>query len=118
MCGSGFIRPKERGIRPKEIKESILAVESMCRPLSGDPKATLGDALGKVKNKMSIHPALEKAFKSLYGYTSDEGGIRHSLFDESNLTFTDAKFMLVTCAGFTNYLIGKAADLGIQIKES
>jgi AbiJ N-terminal domain 4 len=100
------------------IKESISAVESMCRLLSGDSKATLGVALKTVKDKASIHPALERAFSSLYGYTSDEGGIRHSLLEESNLTFTDAKFMLVTCAGFTNYLIGKAADLGIQIKET
>jgi hypothetical protein len=90
----------------------------MCRLLSGDSKATLGVALKTVKDKASIHPALERAFSSLYGYTSDEGGIRHSLLEGSNLTFTDAKFMLVTCASFTNYLIGKAADLGIQINES
>ena len=99
------------------IKESISAVESICCLISGDNKATLGSALKAVAKKASIHPALEKALDSLYGYTSDAKGIRHALLEENTpLTFTDAKFMLVACSGFANYLIGKAADLGIRIK--
>ena len=57
---------------------------------------------------MHIHPAMENAFTSLYGYTSDEGGIRHAegLF-ESNVTFEEAKYMLVSCCAFVNYLIAE-----------
>ncbi len=83
------------------IKESISAVEAACRLVSGDPSATLGDALKKVNN---LHPALSRAFNLLYGYTSDESGIRHSLIDEPNVTYADAKFMLVACSAFVSYL--------------
>lgn len=83
------------------IKESISAVEAACRLASGKETATLGDALKKIQN---VHPALSKAFNQLYGYTSDESGVRHSLIDESNITYADAKFMLVTCSAFVSYL--------------
>jgi len=45
---------------------------------------------------------------ALYGYTSDSGGIRHALSDEDvTPTFEDAKFMLVSCSAFINYLKAK-----------
>ena len=97
------------------IKESISAVEAACRVLAGKPKAQLTDLLRKVKDTVGLHPALEKAFVSMYGYTSDEQGVRHSLLDESNLTFEDAKFMLVSCAAFVNYLRAKAARSGLGL---
>lgn len=91
------------------IKESISAVESICQLITENDKATLGQALKELKNKgVTIHPALESAFTKLYGYTSDEGGIRHceGMF-ESNVTFEEAKFMLVSCSAFVNYLIAE-----------
>ena len=97
------------------IKESISAVEAVCRLVSGDEKATLGDALKRIGATQAIHPALEKAFAALYGYTNDADGIRHSLLEEDKLLFTDAKFMLVACSGFINYVLGKCADLGIPL---
>jgi hypothetical protein len=51
----------------------------------------------------------------MYGYTSDAQGIRHALMDEPNLSFEDAKFMLVSCSAFVNYLIAKAAKAGISL---
>jgi hypothetical protein len=111
-----FLSDRKKPDYRNSIKESISAVESICCLMSKDNKATLGSALKIVADKAAIHPALEKAFSSLYGYTSDAKGIRHALLEEqAPLTFTDAKFMLVACSGFTNYLIGKAADLGIQV---
>ncbi|MDH4215542.1 MAG: hypothetical protein OEV23_01390 [Gallionella sp.] len=83
------------------VKESISAVEAACRLASGKESATLGDALKKIQN---IHPALSKAFNLLYGYTSDASGIRHSLVDEPNITYADAKFMLIACSAFVSYL--------------
>lgn len=62
-----------------------------------------------------MHSDLKEAFKKLYGYTSDADGIRHALMDESNLDFEDAKFMLVSCSAFTNYLIAKAAKSNIKL---
>ncbi|HET7089704.1 MAG TPA: hypothetical protein VFL17_13795 [Anaerolineae bacterium] len=74
------------------IKESISAVESLAKVLSGSSKATLGDALKVIEKKGKIHPSLKEAFLKLYGYASDEGGIRHAMLDEPNVTAADAKF--------------------------
>ena len=97
------------------IKESISAVESICNLIMKDKKATLGQALKKIADKVRLHPALKSAFNSLYGYTSDAEGIRHALLDESNLSFEDAKFMLVSCSAFVNYLVSKASNAGIKM---
>lgn len=97
------------------IKESISAVEAICILITGEKKATLGQALNKIEEKISLHPALKSAFDRLYGYTSDADGIRHALLDQSNLSFEDAKFMLVSCSAFINYLITKASGAGITI---
>lgn len=97
------------------IKESISAVEATCNLIAKNTKATLGQALKELENKMDLHPALKKAFDSLYGYTSDAEGIRHALLDESNLDFEDAKFMLVSCSAFVNYLKAKSSKTGIKV---
>ncbi len=57
-----------------------------------------------------MHNALRKGLSSLYGYTSDAQGIRHAMMDEDDLSFIDAKFMLVACSAFVNFMIGKSAD--------
>jgi hypothetical protein len=95
------------------IKESISAVESLCKIISKDPKATLGQALKKIEDTVGLHPALKNGFSSIYGYTSDEGGIRHAMIDESTCDFDDAKYMLVSCSAFINYLIMKATKAGL-----
>lgn len=83
------------------IKESISAVEATCRLVTNLKTATLGDALKKIPD---LHPALQKSFLALYGFTSDASGVRHSLLEESNLTYADAKFMLASCSVFVSYL--------------
>lgn len=98
------------------IKESISAVESVCKIISNNSKDSLGGALDKIRGKIKLHQSLEKGFKALYGYTSDGDGIRHSLKDESNCDFDDAKFMLISCSAFINYLISKSARHGIPLE--
>ncbi|WP_164742596.1 AbiJ-NTD4 domain-containing protein [Caldicellulosiruptor changbaiensis] len=90
------------------IKESISAVEAICREVSGKDKATLGDALKAIAKNNVIHPALKEAFEKLYGYTNDAEGIRHALLEEPNLNYEDALYMVVTCSAFVNYLIQKS----------
>jgi len=89
------------------IKESISAVEAYCAIITNDHKATLGQALKQIEDKTKIHPALKKAFSNLYGFTSEANGIRHALLEEEFLEQEDAKFMLVSCSAFINYLIDK-----------
>lgn len=110
-----FLSDRESPDYRNSIKESISAVESTCRLIAGDDKAKLSQALRVIKGKIGLHRALEKAFDSLYGYTSDEDGIRHALLDEPDLDFEDARFMLVSCAAFINYLKSKSSKAGIKL---
>jgi len=87
------------------IKESISAVEAAARIITGDDKATLGAALKVLNERHSLHPALKEAFSRLYGYTNDEGGIRHAMLEQPNIDEGDARFMLVVCSAFINLLI-------------
>lgn len=87
------------------IKESISAVESLAAKIMGTTKGSLGELLAKMETDRGLHPSLKKSFSALYGYTSNSDGIRHSLMDkESNLTYADARFMLIVCSAFVNYL--------------
>jgi hypothetical protein len=74
------------------IKESISAIESICKEISNNKKADLAMALKDLKKAIPIHPALEQGFLKIYGYTSDGDGIRHALTDEPNLDQEDALF--------------------------
>ena len=88
------------------VRESIHAVESVARQL--DPKAsqTLAPALKSLERSGTLHPALKGAFSKLYGYTSDEQGIRHAHLaqDSANVGMDEAVFMLGACASFSSYL--------------
>ena len=49
----------------------------------------------------------------LYAYTADESGVHHALIEETaGVTGDDARFMLVTCSAFTNYLVTLSANTG------
>lgn len=97
------------------IKESISGVEAICQIIAEDEDATLTRALRVIEKKTSLNKNLKEAFRNLYHYTSSSEGIRHAigLLEEPNLNFEDAKFMLVSCSAFTNYLISKASKAGI-----
>lgn len=92
------------------IKESISAVEAMARLVSGNEKATLGEALKVLEKTGKLHGALKDGFSKLYGYTNDESGIRHAMLDEPTLTQQDAKYFLLSCTSFVNYLKFALAD--------
>lgn len=108
-----MLSDKESPDYRNSIKESISAVESISKMLSSGSKHSLSSALDKIKGKIKLHPALEKGFKQIYGYTSDTDGIRHALMEESTCDFEDAKYMLVSCSAFINYLTVKAEKSGL-----
>lgn len=86
------------------IKESISAVEAMARIVSKSPKATLGEALKVLEKAGRLHPSLKDGFSKLYGYTNDGDGIRHAMLDEPNIDQSDARYFLLSCTSFINYL--------------
>uniref|UniRef100_A0A7V3ZX07 HEPN AbiJ-N-terminal domain-containing protein n=1 Tax=candidate division WOR-3 bacterium TaxID=2052148 RepID=A0A7V3ZX07_UNCW3 len=86
------------------IKESILGLESLLKIILNTPKGTLGELV----NKLSVHPALKEALKKLYGWTSDEDGIRHAKPGEKTTSSEEeARFLLVISSAFVNYIISK-----------
>jgi len=89
------------------IKESISMVEVISRIIE-PTENTLGKALNKLDKHQKISGTLKAGFEKLYAYTNDKNGIRHALMDEKTVDFEDAKFFLIACSSFTNYLIEKA----------
>ena len=87
------------------IRESIGTVESVARMLAPEAK-TLKPALAYIETQGALHPALKDALIKLYGYTSDERGLRHPLLEreKANVGMDEAVFMLGACASFASYL--------------
>lgn len=111
----GFYSNRETPDYENSIKESISAVEALCCIIVEKNNAVLSSALDKLtQNGVKIHRALIDAFKKLYGYTSDENGIRHAGIEFVNASSEDAKYMLVSCSTFINYLIEKYEKVKIS----
>lgn len=99
------------------MKESISAVEGTCSLIVGSD-TTLSDALAKIARqvRVELHPVLKQAFDKLYAYANDTDGIRHAMTEETNLASEDARFMLVACSAFVNYLKVKSSKAGIDLE--
>ena len=96
------------------VRESIHAVESVARTIDPNAGKTLGPALKSLEAAGVLnHRALQEAFSKLYGYTSDENGIRHALLDEgaAYVDLDDAVFMFGACASFAAYLVNRHKQL-------
>jgi hypothetical protein len=91
------------------IKESISAIESLVKQITNEEGDGLDKALNKLDAKVKFHGAFKSGLLSLYGYTSDEDGIRHAILNEPDLGFDEAKFMLVACSALVNFIIAKAS---------
>jgi len=92
------------------IKESISAVESLVMIIEGDKKE-----LPKLIEKLNVHPAMKDGFKKLYGWTSDACGIRHGEYPDSfPCGEPEARYMLIICSAFINYLITKLEEKNDQ----
>lgn len=109
-----LLADREKPDYENSIKESISAVEAICEIITGinGGEATLGNMLKKLECKgVEIHKGLKSAFNILYGYTSDANGIRHAGdIGGPSSTFEEAKFMLIACCAFVNYLTAICAD--------
>ena len=93
------------------VRESIHAVESVARQLDPGAANTLDPALASLEKRGALHPVLKTAFSKLYGYTSDEQGVRHARLDQTDpdVGQDEAVFMLGACAAFASYLERKHA---------
>ena len=79
-------------------RESMAAAEAMCgRALGAD--LPLADALRMLKTMPGIQPVFVSAMEALDGFVP-------LLTADADVSFEEARFLLVTCAGFINYLKG------------
>ncbi|MCV6575539.1 MAG: hypothetical protein OIF58_07370 [Cohaesibacter sp.] len=90
------------------VRDSIHSVEAMARRLAPKEKG-LGAALKGLEEKGHLHGSLKQALGKLYGYASDEEGVRHALVfnEEASVDEADALFMLGACAAFVSYLVAR-----------
>jgi hypothetical protein len=98
------------------MKESISAVEAICKIIASDENADLTAALREVDKRLPLHGALKNALNSLYGYSSSEAGIRHASVKDSDVDLQMAIFFLTVCSAFINYLVAEAAMAGIELR--
>ena len=100
------------------IKESISAIETICRIITEE--STLGNSLKKLETKgINIDKQLKEGIEKIYAYTNNKhSGIRHGIIeDHKNPDFNDAKYILVISSSFINYLVGKCIQLGISFNK-
>ncbi|GAA3801989.1 hypothetical protein GCM10022600_25210 [Qipengyuania pelagi] len=95
--------------------QSVAAVESAARFVCEDEKNTLSDLVKEMaKDGRISHPALREVILKIYGYASDEKGVRHSQGAQSseNVTEREALFLFGLCASTISYLLGAAKAVG------
>ena len=100
---------------PSSIKDSVAAVESLCKIIAGDGSKTLVDSLKGVQAKVGLHPALTKSLENLYGYRNVKPGVAHGGTQTAAEGFDEAFFYLVSCSAWVNFLSAKADKAGIRI---
>ena len=98
------------------IKESISAVEAVCREYTGQD--TLGKAIKKLEdNGITLQSRLKSSLEQMYTYTNQpDTGIRHALMDTDGKyvpSKEEAYFMLISCSAFVNYIRQKAGKVKI-----
>ena len=83
-------------------RESMAAAEAMCRLVLGTVPGgnlPLREVLQQLKAKPGVQPAFVTAFEALSGFVP-------LLTPDADVSFEEARFLLVSCAGFINYLKG------------
>ena len=95
------------------IKEAVSAVESAFNTINGEKSNSLSSAITKSEGKgFDIPPALKEGIKKIYGWRSDEDGVRHALFeDKSRVGDAEARLMIVICSSLVNFLIIRNENL-------
>ena len=100
----------------ESVHESISSVESVAARMSASG-TTLTKALRALSRQSGwdTHPAFLGGLERLYGYASDEHGVRHGATDERiRVGREEAQFMLAACAAGVSYVLGmqRRADKG------
>jgi hypothetical protein len=63
------------------VKEAVGAVEALARIVTAQPSATLGEAIKILRVSSRITPPLLRGLEELWGWTSEEPGVRHAVLE-------------------------------------
>lgn len=102
---------------PDSIVDSIHAVESIACVMDPNSNSTLGKALNSLSHHGILkHLPLVKILETLYGWTSNEPGLRHGLKDKgiADVGLDEAVLLFGACACFADYLASKHQQLQKQ----
>ena len=83
------------------IKEAISGAESAVKAITEQGNFRKG------LEKLGMHSQLTQAWSNMYNWTSNEDGIRHAMIDDPQIGIDEARYMVVTCSAFVNYLVVK-----------
>ncbi|MFH0711556.1 MAG: hypothetical protein V1889_00340 [archaeon] len=101
-----FLSNRKKPDYENSIKESISSLESLVKIVLSQ-KGTLGELI----KKFNIHQSLKDAIGKLYGWTSDDGGIRHGSDGQGyNPNEEEARLILILSSALINYIIAKQGD--------
>lgn len=76
------------------VKEAASAVESMSLVVLDREKGTLGDCIKDLRGRGILKPPLLKALEALWGFASEEPGIRHGKTAAEDVPLGEATFAL------------------------
>jgi len=91
------------------IKESISAIESVCKTFYPDA-STLGDALKMMRKDGSVSPMFITVVEKFYAYANAEPAVRHGSNKDSGVLEYDAELALHFAAAFIRTLIVRWKD--------
>jgi len=83
------------------VVEAVHALETLAKYKTREKNGSLGTLV----KKMNLPKSLENSIGALYGFSSEEAG-RHAAKDKViDVDFDTAKFVIVTCSAFVNYIL-------------
>jgi len=90
---------------PNAVKEAIAAVESLSLRISGLSSGTMGDCFKELKRQGKLSPPLGKVLEGLWGYSSEEPGVRHGKIAVPSVSAAEARFAINLAASAILYLL-------------
>jgi len=90
---------------PNAVKEAVAAVESLSLKISGLGSGTLGDCIKELKRQGRLSPPLGKVLEGLWGYSSEEPGVRHGKIAVPSVPAAEAYFAVNLAASAILYLL-------------
>jgi hypothetical protein len=86
-------------------KEATLAAESLAMLVTGRTNGTLGDCIKDLRTRADLSGPLDRAFEALWGYASEEPGVRHGKPSPPSLAERDVTLVVNLAASAILFLL-------------